>query len=98
MTLDSLLRKLFLNLPGKLLKNSEISPKIFLRRVEQAVMGFSGPPRHHLVPQPQPQPLPRALLDAEFVYVCDDALKPPLSPLYSGPYRVLRRSEKFLFS
>ena len=26
-----------------------------------------------MVPQPQPQPLPRALLDAEFVFVSDDA-------------------------
>ena len=31
----------------------------------------------------------------EYVFVCDDASKPPLSPLYRGPYLVLRRSEKF---
>ena len=30
------------------------------------------------------------------IHVCtDDASKPPLSPLYRGPYKVLRRSEKF---
>ena len=58
-------------------------------------MGFSGTPRHHVIPQPQPQPLPRALLDAEFVFVHDNASKPPLSPLYRGPSRVLQRSEKF---
>ena len=55
-------------------------------------MGFSGPPRHHVIPQP----LPRALLFADFVFVGDDASKPPLSPLYRGPYRVLHRSEKFV--
>ena len=29
------------------------------------------------------------------MFVRDDASKPPLSPLYRGPYLVLRRSEKF---
>ena len=33
-------------------------------------------------------------MDAEFVFVRDDASKPPLSPLYRGPYRVLQHSEK----
>ena len=44
---------------------------------------------------PQTQPLPRALVNAEFVFVRDDASKPPLSPLYRGPYLVLQNSEKF---
>ena len=57
------------------------------------MQGFSGPPQHHVTPQPQP--LPRALMEAEYVFVRDDASKPPLSPLYRGPYLVLRRSEKF---
>ena len=86
-----------LSLPGKFLKHSELPPESFLRKVEQAVQGFFGPPRHHMIPQPQPRPLPRALMDAEFVFVRDDASKPPLSLLYRGPYRVLRRSEKFFF-
>ena len=34
-------------------------------------------------------------MDAEFVFVIDDALKPPQSYLCRGPYRVLRRSENF---
>ena len=34
-------------------------------------------------------------MDAEFVFVRDDESKPPLSLLYRGPYRVLRRFEKF---
>ena len=33
-----------LSLPGKFLEHLEIPPEIFLRRVEQAVTGFSGPP------------------------------------------------------
>ena len=34
-------------------------------------------------------------MEAEYVFVRYDASKPPLSPLYRGPYLVLRRSEKF---
>ena len=34
-------------------------------------------------------------MEAKYVFVQDDASKPPLSPLYRGPYLVLRRSEKF---
>ena len=80
-----------LSLPGEFLKHSEFPPESFLRNVEKAVLGFSGPPQHHVLPQP----LPRALLNADFVFVHDDASKPPLSPLYRGPYRVLHCSEKF---
>ena len=79
-----------LSLPGEFLKHSEIPSDIFLQRVEPAVQGFSGPPGHHV--SPQPQPLPRALMEAEYMFVRDDASKPPLSPLYRGPYLVLRRS------
>ena len=50
-----------LSLPGEFLKNSELPL--------ESVQGFSGPPQHHVIPQPQPQPLPRALKDAEFVFV-----------------------------
>ena len=34
-------------------------------------------------------------MEAEYVFVRDDASKPPLSLLYRGPYLVLRHSEKF---
>ena len=34
-------------------------------------------------------------MEAEYVFVRLDASKPPLSPLYRGPYLVLRRSVKF---
>ena len=86
------------SLPREFLEHSEIPSEIFLRQVEQAVTGFSGPPQHNVAPQPQPQPLAQALLDAEFVFDQDDTSKHPLSPLYRGPYRVLRRLENYLFS
>ena len=47
-----------LSFPGEFREHSEIHPETFLRRVEHAVLGFSGPTGHHVVPQPQPQPLP----------------------------------------
>ena len=75
-----------LSLTGEFLEHSELPPEGFLCKVEQAVLGFSGPPCHHVIPQPQPQPLPRALMDAEFFLVRHDASKPLLSPLYRGSY------------
>ena len=45
---------------------------------------------------PQPPPVPNALWTGEFVFVCKDASKPPLAPLYRGSYKVLRGCEKFV--
>ena len=83
-----------LSFPGEFLKHPEFPPDVFLRCVESAISGFSGPPPHHM--SPQPQPLPRALLTAENVFLCVDESKPRLSPLYRGLYKVLRNSEKFV--
>ena len=74
-----------LSLPGEFLKHSEIPLESFLRKIDLAVQGFSGPPRQHVTPQP----LPRALMEAKYVFVQDNASKPPLSLLYRGPYLVL---------
>ena len=57
-----------LSLPGKFINHSEFPPEVFLRKMERAISGFFGPPRHH-VASPQPQPLPRELLTTEFVFV-----------------------------
>ena len=62
-----------LSLPGKFLKHSEFPLESFLRNIEKTVLGFSGPPWHHMIPQSQPQPLLRALMDAKFVFVPEDA-------------------------
>ena len=84
-----------LSLPSEFLEHSEFPPESLLRNIEKTVLGFYGPPWHHMIPQPKPQPLPRALIDTEFAFFCDDTSKPLLSPLYRGPDRVLRRSETF---
>ena len=41
-----------LSLPGEFLEHSEIPPENFLHKVELALQGFSGPPQHHVTPQP----------------------------------------------
>ena len=69
---------------------------VFLWSVESAVYSFSGPPQHHVTPQPQPQP--QVLLTTEYVFVHDDASKPLLSLLYRGSHKVLRRCENFFIS
>ena len=85
-----------LSLPGEFIKHPEFPPEVFLRIVENAVSGFSGPPCNHVVSAPQLPPVPWALMLVEFVFVRDDASKLLLALLNRGPpYRVLRLSDKF---
>ena len=65
-----------LALPGESRDCPEFPQEVFLQKVEPAVSGFSGPPRHHVVSSPQPQPLLKSILVAEFVFVRDDTSKP----------------------
>jgi hypothetical protein len=51
------------------------------------------PTAHHTTPSPTD--LPEELLLSRFVLVRRDAVQPPLSPLYEGPYLVLERSLHF---
>ncbi len=48
---------------------------------------------HHTTPAPTA--LPEDLLLSRFVLVRRDAVQPPLSPLYDGPFLVLERSLHF---
>jgi hypothetical protein len=78
-------------LPGQILDTDEPPPADFIAKLRQ-----SGPP-------PPSRPLsyaqmaakpPAALLSAAFVYVRKGGTIPPLSLLYSGPYRVLASGPK----
>ncbi len=78
-------------LPGQILDTGEPPPADFITKLRQ-----SGPP-------PPSRPLsyaqmaakpPAALLSAAFVYIWKGGTVPPLSPLYSGPYRVLASGPK----
>jgi hypothetical protein len=51
------------------------------------------PTAHHTTPSPEA--LPEELLLTRFVLVRRDAVQPPLSPLYDGPFLVLERSLHF---
>jgi len=71
---------------GQILDTGEPPPADFIAKLRQ-----SGPP-------PPSRPLSyaqmAALLSAAFVYVRKGGTIPPLSPLYSGPYRVLASGPK----
>ncbi|CAE1274303.1 unnamed protein product [Acanthosepion pharaonis] len=49
------------------------------------------PPRHC----PSDIYLPFQLKDCEYVFVRNDSVKRPLTPAYTGPYRVLKRADKY---
>jgi hypothetical protein len=80
-------------LPGQFLVSTDGPPPslAFLRDIQSTLHGQ----RPHHVPPPDVAELPANLLQAEMVSVRNDAKLPPLSPLYSGPYRVLERSLRY---
>ena len=83
-----------LSVPDKFLDAKELPPTDFPLKIDSAVSGFSGPVPHHTRPVPN-KPLPKALLNSEFVFVCEDASSWPLSQLYRGPYKVVVRKDKY---
>ncbi len=77
--------------PGQILDTGEPPPADFIAKLRQ-----SGPPppsRSLSYAQMAAKPA-AALLSAAFVYVRKGGTIPPLSPLYSGPYRVLASGPK----
>jgi hypothetical protein len=81
-------------LPGQFLSTPEPPSPNFLKDFQGLLAGRS--PRstsHHTTPSPIS--LPEDLLLSRFVLVRRDAVQPPLSPLYDGPYLVLERSLHF---
>jgi len=81
-------------LPGQFLSAPEPPSPNFLQDFQKVLAGRS--PRqtsHHTTPAPTA--LPEDLLLARFVLVRRDAVQPPLSPLYDGPFLVLERSLHF---
>ncbi len=78
-------------LPGQILDAEEPPPADFIAKLRQ-----SGPPppsRPLSYAQMAAKPA-AALLSAAFVYVRKGGAVPPLSPLYSGPYKVLALGPK----
>jgi cleavage and polyadenylation specificity factor subunit 1 len=81
-------------LPGQFLGSPEPPSPSFIQEF-QGVLAGRVPLRtaHHATPAPQE--LPEELLQARFVLVRHDGVRPPLTPLYAGPYLVLERSLRF---
>ncbi len=78
-------------LSGQILDTEEPPPADFMAKLQQ-----SGPPppsRPLSYPQMAAKPA-AALLSAAFMYVRKGGAVPPLSPLYSGPYKVLASGPK----
>jgi hypothetical protein len=81
-------------LPGQFLSTPEPPSPSFLQDFQGILAGRSPlPTAHHTTPSPEA--LPEELLLTRFVLVRRDAVQPPLSPLYDGPFLVLERSLHF---
>ena len=85
-----------LSLPGQFLSTPELPPSDFLDQLHRLVDPFQPPPLVHDASPPSGViHLPPALWEAEFVFVRRDGTKPPLTPIYDGPYRVLHRTPAY---
>jgi hypothetical protein len=81
-------------LPGQFLSTPEPPSPTFLQDFQGVLAGRAPlPTAHHSTPAPST--LPEDLLLSRFVLVRHDAVQPPLSPLYDGPFLVLERSLHF---
>jgi hypothetical protein len=81
-------------LPGQFINTAELPSPSFLRELQTTMTGRPPPPARHNA-APALSALPEELLLARFVLVRRDGARPPLSPIYDGPYRVLERSAHF---
>lgn len=85
-----------LRLPGDFiesLKNNEISPthfveklKLILQQVKPTSTSWHSVKRVYTNPD---------LIHSSHVFLRDDKIKPPLTPAYTGPYKVLFRHDKY---
>ncbi len=77
-------------LPGEFLATGEPPLDDFLDRIRTDALLAPRAISHKNTPLPTT--LPSDLATADFVFVRRDSAAPPLTPPYSGPFRVLRRS------
>ncbi len=82
-----------LTLPGEFLEASTPPGDSFLQLLRERMTRFQPPPTRPVEVKPASMQ-EAALRKADFVYVKRGAVASSLSPLYSGPYRVISRGEK----
>jgi hypothetical protein len=77
-------------LPGEFLAPGEPPLAEFLEKIQTDALQSPRPILHKNTPLPTA--LPPDLAASEFVFVRRDSSAPPLTPPYTGPFKVLRRS------
>ena len=84
-------------LPGQFVSNSELSIADFLKQMSGILRSAESTVARHNTASGRvaPETLPAGLLSAPTVFVRRDGHVPPLTPLYDGPFTVLRRSAQF---
>ena len=84
-------------LPGEFLDSPELPSPEYLRQIQQIIKNNPVFPPHHISTPTNPvqEQVPPSLLRCSHVFVREDASKPPLAPLYRGPYLVVSRSPKY---
>ncbi len=81
-------------MPGQFLSAPEPPSPSFIKDFQGVLAGRTPlQTTHHTTPSPTS--LPEDLLLARYVLVRHDAVQPPLSPLYDGPFLVVERSLHF---
>ena len=82
-----------LSVPGSFLTSADLPGDDFFKKLRLAFDKFEPPPAvHHAAPSGYLDP---RLKQATHVFVRRDGHVPPLEPLYSGPFTVVSRGEKF---
>ena len=84
-------------LPCEFLDSPELPSPEYLRRIQQIIKNNPVAPPHHSADKliPSSEQVPSRLLRSTHVFVREDASKPPLAPLYRGPFLVVARAPKY---
>ena len=83
-----------LTVPGDFLPRGQDTDDVahFLPRLRETVRKLA--PRPPVPHGTKPSSVPTALADSRFVFVRQDSHRPPLTPPYEGPYKVLVHGDK----
>jgi transposase InsO family protein len=81
-----------LSLPGPVITTAEAPPEDFVQRLRAGVPCVAPLPPPSAAASSKP---PSSLMAAAFVYVRAPPAAPGLSPMYRGPYEVVKRTSKY---